>query len=539
MSSISYPLTSFDGYHVRDLFHMLINHEDNYDKLDVAHRFVQQCHNAAEERMQCDWPELDPDFPDHFTFIPYDREKIDAKMEHIFATLWKNSYTDWAAAGMKPSEKSEVWWADTPSNIRTWMVQRAPFNLTDGGWLRGIAPTGPMTEPESKLFTVFIDELGNGDLQQNHCNIYLQNLKEVGFHIPDVRCREFVEMKEILDTAWVKPVLALAVSLFSRKFFPELLGYTLWLETDGPSKHMPVAKIMTQHSLPPMFSLLHVAVDNTVNGHAKVALDAIHEYLAEVRKRDGEIVMQEHWRRVWIGYTAYATTGGFDDELREHLGKKAVEEKSPTDEFVELLLGKKNVAKEQHGNTTIRGTPIDELFRGDPYTFAAKLADSTWVIPGEPWNSEFVTSLLTFNGPMYQIFSADEINVVVKWILSLKRTPATEMYQMIIGKRIVAKRSHGRRTMETAEGRRRIDSFFDDPVEMMKGLKFAGYCDYGADVSEAKIFKAFSRGRMAEVFAPKDHHIIKAWIEAGCPLPENHVKDSLNIKSNAMFSSRL
>ena len=35
-----------------------------------------------------------PDFPDHFTYIPYDKEKVNRKLDYIVDRLFKEKYLD-------------------------------------------------------------------------------------------------------------------------------------------------------------------------------------------------------------------------------------------------------------------------------------------------------------------------------------------------------------------------------------------------------------------------------------------------------------
>ncbi len=195
-------------------------------------------------------------------------------------------------------------WADTKEHLSQWLIQRAPFNLTDGVWLRNITPTGPITDTEGLLFAIYADELGNGDYKQNHCNVFVDIIRSLGIELPPVRSRAFVDLKCILESSFTKPVYTLASSLWSQTFFPEILGQTLWLEWNSPPEHAPAAKALEKWGLNPTFSILHTAIDNVVNGHGRYALNAIHNYLSEIDAREGHKAMQEHWLRIWTGYTA-------------------------------------------------------------------------------------------------------------------------------------------------------------------------------------------------------------------------------------------
>jgi len=80
---------------------------------------------------------------------------------------------------------------------------------------------------KSKLFFIYIDELGNGDINQNHPNVYLDVLHDLGLHVPPITSRQFVDQQQILEISFKKPLLTLTISLFPKTFLPEILGYTL------------------------------------------------------------------------------------------------------------------------------------------------------------------------------------------------------------------------------------------------------------------------------------------------------------------------
>ena len=135
------------------------------------------------------------------------------------------------------SADSPYWWAQTKVHLTTYLIQREPYHLTDGAWLRGVLQ-GPMTAIQAKLFAIYIDEMGNGDPEQNHCNVYLDVLHSLGLHVPSIDSREFVDQQSILDICFKKPLLTLTTSLFPKTYEPEILGYTL-VSLDLSRKHLP------------------------------------------------------------------------------------------------------------------------------------------------------------------------------------------------------------------------------------------------------------------------------------------------------------
>ena len=200
--------------------------------------FSERMHREAAEYMMTK-------HDDHFTYFSYDKEKVHQRLDEIFARLFKEKYLDCSScfvirsnqfrfcflssgcdAGQLITDDSQYWWAKTKVHLTTYLIQRQPFHLTDGAWLRGVQQ-GPMSSIQSKLFSIYIDELGNGDVEQNHCNVYLDVLESLGLKIPPITSREFVDQQSILEISFKKPLLTLTTSLFPKTFEPEILGYTL------------------------------------------------------------------------------------------------------------------------------------------------------------------------------------------------------------------------------------------------------------------------------------------------------------------------
>ena len=71
-----------------------------------------------------------------------------------------------------------------------------------------------MSSIQSKLFSIYIDELGNGDENQNHANVYLNVLQSLGLQVPPITSKEFIQQKSMLYISFQKPLLTLTTALF-------------------------------------------------------------------------------------------------------------------------------------------------------------------------------------------------------------------------------------------------------------------------------------------------------------------------------------
>ncbi|CAF1347298.1 unnamed protein product [Rotaria sordida] len=516
---------NLDDYSYRDLFYFFINPEFHIDKLHLAKEFSERMHYEASQYMMNDH-EDDPDFPDHFTYIKYDKEKVQQRLDYIFQRLLKEKYLDWCDAGQPVSSDSRYWWAKTKLHFTTYLIQREPYHLTDGIWLRGLSQ-GPMSAIEAKLFSIYIDELGNGDPEQNHPNVYLNVLKNLGLYVPPIHSREFVDQQSILDISFKKPLLTLTTSLFPRTFQPEILGYTLWLETTSTSEHVGLRKILERYDLNPKFSLLHTAIDNSLNGHGKYARDAVEEYLDHIQKTQGEQAVQEHWKRIWTGYVAYGTTGNIDDALKKLF--KEQEKLTPRGEFIELIKKKSCLAQKMHGSRRIgpHNYLLNEMFASDhPEILCDELENSDMISKGHPEKSKLLSHAVSFQGPMYQIFNADELSIITRWILSLSQSTVNDMISVVVQRRRLSEQIESDIKLKLPDQSERLlrELLQGKPNDLLWAFRATQWTipDNGEALTEENVdtcplMKSISEHGILEEVFNQDKQIIRQWLLDGSP----------------------
>ncbi|CAF0896752.1 unnamed protein product [Adineta steineri] len=540
---------SLCDYSYRDLFHFFIAPEFHYDKLHFAKEFSEQMHIEASKYMMMDHDD-DPDFADHFTYIKYDKEKINERLDYIQERLFKQRYLDWLDAGQPVDENSYYWWAETKLHLITYLIQREPYHLTDGIWLRGV-PQGPMTYIDSKLFSIYIDELGNGDVSQNHPSVYLNVLKDLELYVPPITSREFVDQKQILDISFKKPLLTLTTSLFPKTFTPEILGYTLWLETTSSSEHSGLRKILDRYDLNPKFSLLHNAIDNNLDGHGKYARDAVQLYLDDILQKEGRQAVEHHWKRIWTGYVAYGTTGNIDNELKALYKKQ--KQITPKQEFIELIKKKSILAQKMHGARRIgpNNCLLNDLFSSnDPEKLLYELENSDMIVKGYPHQSKLLNHAVTFQGPMYQVFNADELSIITRWIISLLPSTINDVLSLLVKRRKLAKHLSTNVKLQLPDGSEEYlkDLFEKDPSELLSAFRvskwnipFDGSNVTKENVDTCPLIKSIDKnGILEHVFNryDNDKEILSNWILEGSPIQNETSQDQskqINIISQKPF----
>ena len=172
-----------------------------------------------------------------------------------------------------------------------------------------------MDEVQSLLFSVSMDERGDGVVSMNHCNIYRDLCHSIGYYPQPTDSREFAFDPQFLDSAFTVPAFQLAISEFTEGYFPELLGMTLMLEWEVVQlKQTRDSMIYT--GLDAHFYIMHIGIDNAVNGHGQRAPRCHHAVPAEPGAASGgDTAVQAAWRRIWNGFVAFSTIGTFGNDL--------------------------------------------------------------------------------------------------------------------------------------------------------------------------------------------------------------------------------
>ncbi|MDQ1742708.1 MAG: hypothetical protein QOE23_1047 [Pseudonocardiales bacterium] len=382
----------------RELFHKLLNFTDNPDVLQPARAYTEYYLAQAEALSN------DPHAPADQKYFPYSKQALQDRLNFIYQELVDTANTT------TPTTDPDF---TTRASMITRIIQFAPFNLLDGAWLRNIGETGPMDEVRSLLYSVSMDELGDGDISKNHCNIYLDLCHSVGYYPPPVNTPEFAFDPQFLQSAFTLPAFELAISQFSQDYYPELLGMTLQLEWEVVDLK-PTRDLLDFFGIDSHFYVMHIGIDNAVNGHGQRAAEAIDIYLENVRASGGDEAVQAAWRRIWTGFVAFGTTGDFGQDLVDLVHAKP----SLRSQVLAMIREKAEYGSLNHQQYTVGATRIDEWF-ADPEGFLDALVTHDYLVPGD-WANSKLNALMDFEtGPMFRVFTDDEIALWAAYTQSL------------------------------------------------------------------------------------------------------------------------
>lgn len=512
------------GLDPRDLFFKLNNVDDYPEVRADARAYVDAWLKWSQDFSN------NPESPEDRAFFPYTEQAFADRLDQIYQQLVDE------AANFDPAADGQF---TTYDQMCKYTIQWAPFNLIDGAWLRNVASVGPMDEVQSLLFSVLMDERGDGVVSMNHCNIYRDLCHSIGYYPQPTESREFAFDPQFLDSAFTVPAFQLAISEFTECYFPEILGMTLMLEWEAlQMKQTRDSMIYT--GLNPHFYIMHIGIDNAVNGHGQRARVAIMLYLQNQRVTGGNVAVQAAWRRIWNGFVAFSTIGTFGNDLLELIAKG-------TDLRVQMLSmieNKADFGSRNHQNHMVGPSRIDDWFSNPP-AFLDALVEHGYIIPGQ-WANSRMLQLMNFEtGPMFRVFTDSEIQLWQDYTNSLGKPapapspsvpPARAMAAVVDQLRPVQQgiAGHGVNFMLDEHGvGHSIDWWFQQPtIALMAALASPvnALVKPGDPANSRFLIELIGpTGPMGAAFgqpakAPNTgscRNVVHAWINAGCPLPMN------------------
>ena len=187
------------------------------------------------------------------------------------------------------------------------LLQLSPAILVDGAWLWGLQKPSEALRPwDRDLIRIHFDELGEGQPEWNHPNIYRELLSSEGIEIGDFRATAFQQDRRLLNAAFDFPCTLLSMGALQSIYPAECLGLNLAIETSGLGTHyLRAIEILRHHQINPAIVGLHLSIDNLASGHSARALRAIERYLETLQAVEGPEATQAAWQRIWRGFNCF------------------------------------------------------------------------------------------------------------------------------------------------------------------------------------------------------------------------------------------
>lgn len=275
-----------------------------------------------------------------------------------------------------------------------------PTRLTDGAWLYGALARWhePALRP---LIATYLEELGNGVPDKNHVVIFQQLIDAHG-------CAAWQQLDEHHFEAGLTQ---LALAHHPERFFPELIGYNLGAERADLDTHV-AAYELNELGIDPYYFTLHVTTDNSVTGHARLALEALRN-LTPSDAADASAFL----RRVDAGYGLHAQASSTARLLDGFALRPALDA---------MLEAKHLPAGHAAASLQVKGRTLAEWLT-DP-ALAAQLpeamADDGWISRGAPASESRLWSMIEADEagtedaapPLAGLFSEYELALLADWI---------------------------------------------------------------------------------------------------------------------------
>ncbi|WP_411880056.1 iron-containing redox enzyme family protein [Polaromonas sp. YR568] len=269
----------------------------------------------------------------------------------------------------------------------------APTKLVDGAWLYGLLRH--WRNPRfSDLVRTYLEELGDGLAGKNHVLLYRKLLAQHGLD----------PASGLEDDAYRQGALQLALGWGAEEFLPEVIGFNLGYE-QLPLHLLITAYELNELGIDPYYFTLHVTVDNDDTGHARRAVQAVHEALPKLAGSE------DFWRRVRNGCKLSGAGMGTRDVIAGF----------DIDAEVLRILSHKSVAG--HGAHSdycrVAGRSVNDWLSQPAHMpdFLAALQEAGWIKRGAPAaESRFWGLLQGERAEMFGVFSPYELQVLHDWL---------------------------------------------------------------------------------------------------------------------------
>jgi|HubBroStandDraft_1064217.scaffolds.fasta_scaffold07220_2 hypothetical protein len=283
----------------------------------------------------------------------------------------------------------------------------APLGLAAGAWLQWLTSPGTADGPLFlRILALYASDVGVGHPGIARGSAYLGLLRQLRAADYAVPLARLVCDPRIDDASFRLPALLLAMSRRPGDFCPELIGGDLCLRAVGLPPPLALARAELQADWE--------AIDYSgARGGASPAGQC--RTVAAALVRDGP----ESARRVYAGFGwTLAALRSYADVLHHELRASL----DPRHDMARLLRARAREGAVYHRQYVLEGRQLTEWLRDcreDPEPFLDVLARSEFVQPGRSDASTLVGRLVSEQGPMFRIFSSEDLAIISRWIDAL------------------------------------------------------------------------------------------------------------------------
>ena len=321
--------------------------------------------------------------------------------ERTYSSLLVQDYSEEHLAQLKPLNIVPLpERLSTQDNIKQCVKQFAVIELTKACWLQNIFQVScSQMDYAIDLLSIYKQlskvEPGEGN--------YRGLLLSIGEDTPVLHHHSFSQQPEIISCVFDFASTQLALALFPRVLFAEILGFTLAF-CQMPSL---IENCFPHHQISSSFFKLR---QKCIDGQLSPLLACIKAYLNQFPQHKEFL-----WHRVQNGFWLYHLQM---QACRDQLKSVMSQPLSPQLAVSRLFQNNAMAAIGHHQRIQLSGQTLDSWFAGMPennQAFLQALTESDYVNTRNPSESRLL-KLFDFNGPMYGVFDQAEIQVLQNWL---------------------------------------------------------------------------------------------------------------------------
>ena len=295
----------------------------------------------------------------------------------------------------------------------------APVGLTDGIWLQGAVQLNAVENHAGMaLLRQLMDRFGDPGTSESHAQRYATLLRSIGVPPGSITRWEPAETSPCAGISYEHALLGATLSVFPTALLPETIGFNLWMAGIGPCPLLEqiLGELRRHHAICAYFE------DYPREALLGPAITAARAFLEDHPQEDRVLP-----GRIMRGFLAAHRS--YQRWEQAMLGRNIP--RTPRDFVLEILRRKAPFAAGHHDRIRINGRKLEDLLgdrRAHPELLST-FASSPWVTPGVPEESRFLTEIIAFGGPMFDIFSAGEQRDLREWIAGLDASGAIDESQ--------------------------------------------------------------------------------------------------------------
>lgn len=310
--------------------------------------------------------------------------------------------------------------SDVDAGTREVLVRRAalgcaPLALNSGSWLQWLSSPGNADDPVTlRILALYAEDLGAGHPRASRGGAYLTLLRGLRLSEYAAPASRVAGDQRIADVAFYLPTTLLTASRRPNEFRGELLGADLCLRTVGL---LPALDIVRK--------TVPTATDWDVvdpgRGRTPPQSSAAEASLAAVEHLVATDPAAEAAVRLGFAWT-FEALRHWSDRLHAEL----LAALDPAYDMAELLRLRAREGSVYHQDFELAGRPLSQWLRDcqtDPSGLLRVLAESKLIRPGRSDASPLVRGLAGERGPMFRVFSPEDLVVIRRWIDSLPPEP--------------------------------------------------------------------------------------------------------------------